>query len=785
MMTQSKNISKPINYNNFIPSIFILSFLCVGFIQNFGAVDKIAPQWVYLSVLNILSAIYIYIHKEYFSNQIIRVLSVGTSICYILFFFWGLGSYFYALNPTEVLVNVARQSNTLFMYLHFFIFIYNIKQKNFLISWVISIILFVEVYVVFVQAIEMINDKGFIVPGFLKGVTANRNITAFSIALKIPFVLYLLDKTKNKITVFLLINLILFSLLDLSMISSRASFIAVGLIFIGYILVCLYKFRFSEQKKSTLQTIYKIGLFLVPLIFSIVINQLYFSSKGADALSRAATISIDTSDDSISKRLRYYEDVVNHVSSNPFLGTGLGNWKLESIKYDRLDIDGYIVPYHAHSDFIQLAAELGLIGFFLYLGIFLCAIYFVFVIIIKSNLKDDNKIFSLILLISLGVYLIDANLNFPIARPQELAPCMLVIALISYYYISIDNNTNYRFLNNNYKLNFIFPLTVFIFSMPALAIAKLTYDSHKSQLIILNDFNNDKYNIRLNDIENMVSSIPNITVTTIPMDAIKARYYVHYKKLDKALELLESGKSQNPYLSYNDALESVIYKLTGDINNAKLSAERAFYNLPKNSFHITQFIDALIQLKDEVSLEKAYKLLTRNNNLVGWKNYLVALSNIVQPGNPKYIKRAEKATELFSSDQEIKTLFRYIAIGKSNIEYASRLSTQAQEKFNKSNFDQAGKLYDDAINIDPYEYSYYENAAIAYYSIKDYDRSLYRINEVINNIKLNPLNGKCEYVKALIYIQLGLISDACDLLKVSLASGFSQSENIKTQYCQQ
>ena len=79
-----------------------------------------------------------------------------------------------------------------------------------------------------------------------------------------------------------------------------------------------------------------------------------FQARGADALSRASTISISTNDGSVNQRLRYYEDVLTHISSNPILGVGIGNWKLTSIGYDKADITGYIVPYHAHSDFISL-----------------------------------------------------------------------------------------------------------------------------------------------------------------------------------------------------------------------------------------------------------------------------------------------------------------------------------------------------------------------------------------------------------------------------------------------
>ena len=782
-MSTKKISIESLNSSNFISSLFILAFLCVGFIGNFGAVDKVAPQWLYLSIINISSAIYIFSKKNHFSKPVIKTLSTGISICYILFFLWALGSFLYAINPTEVIVNIVRQSNTLFMYLNLSVFLYNLKQKNVLLAWAMTIILSIEVYSVFNQALDMIELNGFVSTGNLKGVTANRNITAFSIALKIPFILYLFGKIENKVIIFLLAALIFFSLLDLSMISSRASFIAVGIILIGHLLISFFKLKIANNKDSLIKFFYRVGFFLVPLILAIIVNQLYFSSKGADAISRAATISINTSDDSISKRLRYYEDVMNHMVSNPILGTGLGNWKLESIKSDRLDIDGYIVPYHAHSDFIQIGAELGFIGFFLYLGIFIIAVFFIFKLLTKPDLSDDNKIFSFILLISLGVYLIDANLNFPIARPQELAPWTMVMALINFHYLTASGKYKIKMLNffNIKSIKYLFPLITVMFSIPALSITNKTYESHINQLLILNDFNNNTYNIPLNQIESLVSETPNITVTTIPMDAIKARYYYHFKKYEKALSLLKTSKIQNPYLSYSDALESMIYNEMGNIEKAKLSAEKAFYSLPKNNFHISQYIKILMDLDDEESLERAFKLLTRNDNLNGWRNYMAALSNIVEHGNPKYIKRAQKAIELFPSDRDFKIIFKYVSIGKENVEKANTFSKQAQQFFINNDFTQAARTYEEAISYDPYEYSYYENASISYYSLQDYDNSLLRINEVI--YKMNPLDGKCEYIKGLIYVQLGLIEDACDLFKTSLASGYSQSKSIKNQYC--
>ena len=229
--------------------------------------------------------------------------------------------------------------------------------------------------------------------------------------------LYLLNVIKRTWKKLALVTLITLGLISLSMIQSRASFVAVGLILIAYITLqsVLY---FKETRK--LSQLFYISYLIAPLLISILINQTFLSTKGADVISRAATISVSTSDNSINQRLRYYQDVLTHFTSNPFFGVGLGNWKLKSIDYDKNQIKGYIVPYHAHSDFIQLGAELGIVGFLLYLGVFIWAVYYASFLIRRSKLLLDEKVFVFLILIALGVYSIDVNLNFPIARPQVL-----------------------------------------------------------------------------------------------------------------------------------------------------------------------------------------------------------------------------------------------------------------------------------------------------------------------------------------------------------------------------
>ena len=48
-------------------------------------------------------------------------------------------------------------------------------------------------------------------------------------------------------------------------------------------------------------------------------------------------------------------------------------------------------------------------------------------------------------------------------------------------------------------------------------------------MFLLQDFNSNQYNLTLNQVENITPNIPNITVTTIPINSVKARYFVKIK----------------------------------------------------------------------------------------------------------------------------------------------------------------------------------------------------------------------------------------------------------------
>ena len=78
---------KPLKFTPFhlFSYILLILYLSIGFIPNLEAVDKIAPQWVAMSILNLASLIIFFLNRQKLKNTITFCLASSMSITYILF----------------------------------------------------------------------------------------------------------------------------------------------------------------------------------------------------------------------------------------------------------------------------------------------------------------------------------------------------------------------------------------------------------------------------------------------------------------------------------------------------------------------------------------------------------------------------------------------------------------------------------------------------------------------------------------------------------------------------
>jgi O-antigen ligase len=257
---------------------------------------------------------------------------------------------------------------------------------------------------------DNINQNAFL------GFTGNKNIAAASIVFKLPMLFYLIYYYSNKLMLGLLFLITSLSFFNLFILSARASLLSLFIIGVLFVIYLIMNSKFS-----------KVIFFSISIFISIFLAKVYLPENIPSPIDRVS--SIELTDESSSFRLGLWEDAYNFILTHPFYGVGLGNWKVESAQFWKSQGQEYLVPYHAHNDFLEVGTEMGLVGLLVYFLIFCLAFYF----LIFHFISNRSPIYF-ILFLSLGCYFIDAFFNFPLERPIMQSSFGVILSLIIFYY---------------------------------------------------------------------------------------------------------------------------------------------------------------------------------------------------------------------------------------------------------------------------------------------------------------------------------------------------------------
>ncbi len=413
-----------------------LYFFCYTIPQSifnfFFVYDRVSIHFLFLAVLNLISFLLV-LRK----NTIDEFLSVFKgkphSFSYLLFIFFGLISILSAGNKVESIVSITQ---LLIFFSSFIIIVFLSKQKhiNFIKAFIVYTLMavFIESFYINYLFYDSIVISGNILDrsNEFRGFTANINISSFSICLKIPLLFYLTFNTKVNTLKLLSLIMIFSSIITILLLGGRASIIALLFILIMIFIICIL--NINKLK------IINLSLSILIVVLSLSAYQ-YFNQNNTSSsvVERFSNVLNPTADQSLKERLNFYNTAFQSIRDKPLLGVGIGNWKLISIKYSKDLIDDYKVPYHVHNDFLQVAAEIGLIGGIAYMYF----IFFPFLMSIKKFLIDKEKNLNKYALVFLifGVYIIDSLLNFPMVRPVTFIYLLFAMAL---FYILYPNNLN-------------------------------------------------------------------------------------------------------------------------------------------------------------------------------------------------------------------------------------------------------------------------------------------------------------------------------------------------------
>lgn len=749
-------------YNHLPNYILLVLYIITGSLSNFKAIDILAPQWIYLGAINILSCIYFLFFNNSSAQQGLSKLSRSVFIfIYLFYFIWSGLSFFYAINPTETLLNIPRLGNTFFAVLFCFLLLNTLENKVVLLSRIFIGFLSFELISFYGDFLTQLDSKSFDAMS-LKGVAGNKNITAASIAFKVPFVLYSIVTIGKRSLKIILSIILLASLFAISVLYARAAILSSFIVFLVFLIYSLYNLfsNRSDLKKSLLNFI----LTITPYVLAVIINISFTNSqKKGDITSQLGDI--EFTEQSSNGRFQYWSDAYEHIVANPVLGAGLGNWKIASISYGKDHVKGYTVPYHAHNDFIHVFAEVGIFGGIAYLSLFILSTFFLFRLIYVQRKEDGNTDFSLFLLVlPFIVYGIDAGLNFPVARPLMQSALALYMGLLLSIYLN-------RFAAKDLqpikpllsKLTLGLSLLLLI---PGIIIHILSYNSLTQQGRLLYEFNNGSYKLTLAELEQIEDDFPNLTETAMPIKAMKARYFYLNNQKEKAHEYALLGAKDNPQIYFGESLKSQFFFQERQLDSAYHYSKLAFENLPNNMPHYNLYMNSLVARKDITEINKTFEYVRSlgGDTEILWSIYLTSLAQVTALGDSFAMNKAYEAFKLYPKSDKIFNLYRIMTYGQKRMVEAEQLYKQANELYQAKNFDEAFDLFKKAFDLDPLEYTYALNSGYALYENGKYEEAIAQLQMALNSHKPTIKEKALRHI-GLSYYRIGNQVDACSTFR--------------------
>ena len=753
----NKNITYPSLYINYL---LISLYIITGSLSNFGAIDILAPQWIYFATINILSCGYLFIfHTKSTNNSFSLILSTVFIYLYFFYLVWNGFSYFYAINPTETLINLPRLGNVFFAILFCFLLLYELPNKFFFISRLFTLFLTAELIAYYNDFINVFTIEGLNVIK-IKGFAGNKNITAASIAFKIPFILYLLHSAKKlPFRIYLYIVLIAASL-SVSLIEARAAILSSILVLVLFILFQVYQIfsKLSSVKNGSIKILLTVTPYLIAFLLNNIITKTDKKGTITETIGRIAF-----TEESSNGRFEYWIDALDYFKKNPIIASGLGNWKIASIGEGIEHISGYTVPYHAHNDFIHVFTETGLLGGLSYLGIFACLTIYLFILLYKKYMeKGFLELQYFFLLLPLVVYGIDAGLNFPVARPLMQSSLAIFSGLILGLYLD-SKSSNVKMKISNISSKILLGLSLLLL-LPGLAIHFISFKSLQKQGILLYEFNNAQYNMTRQQLDEISHDFPNLTETAMPIKAMKARYYYLQGNKEEAHKMAIEGAKDNPQIYFGENLKSLFFFQEGNIDSAYIYAKKAFDGLPNNMPHYDMYVKTLVAKKDYQGIDDSFervRVLTGDSKVI-WTIYIRALAQTRSLGDPHAMDKAAQAYALYPTDETIFTLYRILTYGQQRMVQAEQLSQQATKFYNEQNFQESAKIFVQAFELDPLQHTYSLNAGISNFSAGNFEEAIRYLSLTQTSKKQDEIEKSMRYL-ALSHVGLGDSPRACAL----------------------
>ncbi len=304
---------------------------------------------------------------------------------------------------------------------------------------------------------------------------------------------------------------------------------------------------------------------------------------------------------------------------------------------------------------------------------------------------------------------------------------------------------------------------------------------------LMYDYNSHTFNLPFELAVKVNNKFPNVSLTTLPMKFIQARYYLEVDSIDIAKKMFHESRANNinPYLKAAEGELANIYLDEKQYDSAYYYSKIAFETIPNSNPHRHSYFKSLAHRKDTIELRRSFDIIKELDNPNHWKEYFLRRYDIVGANDNEIMQLIKDYRVKFDleNDQATDVMESVLTSGSENVIVSVELSLKADELFAEEKYLESARLYQLASDFDTTDYIFYENAAIANNLGGNYEKAKFYFNKVLNEFK--PMNGKSEFYYGIMLIKLEDINRGCENLKKAVDLKFSGqgSMDVYNYYC--
>lgn len=799
--------------------ILFLLYLFIGFIPSMGAMDYDGPEWLYVSVLNVVTLFFIFRNYTSFNAFSFHKNFKIFLLLFLGFFTIGCLSIFNAINVSESLVHLSRLVNIIVALYCLYLMIR--QNPSYFFNFTCKAVTIILAYFAGKAILFFIgNYSSPRTHGFLKLFPhnyGNMNIYAAYLAIQFPFVIYGFIYFK-KVWKYIAGVVVFMTLLALLFASARTALLSTSIIFflfIAYLVYGVVKHKLPFKREIAI-------LLLLPILSGFLvlnvnrldkntsnsISELLVSREadffeGRDAVKYGThniedlvpkDVKIEIKKQLGSERFTLWNLAYIRFKENPILGVGYGNYKAVGKKEHYANFSHreglFATPRRAHNDFIEKLAETGVFGFLLYVSLFV----FPFILFVKMFRREKQYEKQFILVVILGsaiVYTLDALLNFPLERP----PVQLYFILVAIFILLFSQKETFTLeKTSKAKLHLLLFGAVFLISFASIASNYLVFKSYQLQRTMREDlagktlFTDQKLENSYESIKKSWTNYPELSYIGTVNNVYLANYAVKAKKYEEALEILYTSENHNKDAFLVKAFKSEIYlNVYDNIDSAKYYAENVFDDYPGFRANYDILRKIYLKEKDTVNLMRVMNRYSKNSprDVVAWKTKANTIYNVTK--DSKRMLAVLDTALAYNAYSNTLLLAKQEVLDK--LKFKSHLSdTEIKEKhqnaynfFAKQQYQNARAVYLDILKTNPNDYLSVQNIGIINLIEKKYEAAIVNLTRVID-ANVFP-DGKAEYSRGYCYEQLGQMKKAKADYTKSRAKKYPQAMSLpKTKY---